>query len=192
MIGLVMAGGKGTRMNTTEEKLLLQHKKPLVLHVVDALVQSKCFSKVVAATSRNSPNTESLLLRHDVTILKTQGDGYVSDLNLALSQLDEPVFVVSGDLPLLDHIIIQELVSKHQQNSSWQSFVVTKKFLKEHNLSLEFSTNIGDTQCYYTGVSIVNPTKISGKIDETYTIFDDKRIAVNLNTKQDYDLFKNS
>jgi GTP:adenosylcobinamide-phosphate guanylyltransferase len=28
MIGLVMAGGKGTRMNLDNEKLLLKYKKP--------------------------------------------------------------------------------------------------------------------------------------------------------------------
>ena len=34
MIGLVMAGGKGTRMKSNEEKLLLNYKQPLVLHVI--------------------------------------------------------------------------------------------------------------------------------------------------------------
>lgn len=190
MIGLVMAGGKGTRMNIREEKLLLQYKKPLILHVVDALIQSKCFSKIIATTSPNSPNTEKLLLESGITILKTKGQGYVPDLNYALATFDEHVFVVSGDLPLLDPIIIRELVSRHQQRSSWQSFVITKKFLDRQNLNLEFSTNVDGIQCYYTGISIVNP-KVSD-IDEINTIFDDKRIAVNLNTKQDCDLFKNS
>ena len=40
MIGLIMAGGKGTRMQSDEEKLLLEYKKPLVLHVIDALKNS--------------------------------------------------------------------------------------------------------------------------------------------------------
>ena len=44
MIGLIMAGGKGTRMDSDEEKLLLPYKKPVILHVVDALEQSNCFS----------------------------------------------------------------------------------------------------------------------------------------------------
>ena len=44
MIGLIMAGGKGTRMNMEQEKLLLNYKKPIILHVVDALKDSNCFS----------------------------------------------------------------------------------------------------------------------------------------------------
>ena len=37
MIALVMAGGKGTRMNSSEEKLLLEYKKPVIFHVLAAL-----------------------------------------------------------------------------------------------------------------------------------------------------------
>ena len=48
MIGLVMAGGKGTRMNLDNEKLLLKYRKPIILHVVDSLKDSNCFSKIFA------------------------------------------------------------------------------------------------------------------------------------------------
>lgn len=192
MIALVMAGGKGTRMNLSGEKLLLEHKKKLVLHVIDALRESNCFSKIVAATSDNSPKTDKLLANYGVNTIKTKGENYVSDLNSVLSNLDEFVFVVSGDLPLLDGTIIQELVSKHQSDAEWQSFLVTKNFLDSNRIQLEFSTSVDGKQCYYTGISIVDPKKLSSHARETCTIFDDKRIAINLNTKQDYDLLKNS
>ena len=51
MIGLIMAGGKGTRMNLNHEKLLLKYKKPIILHVVDSLKNSNCFSKILAKFS---------------------------------------------------------------------------------------------------------------------------------------------
>ncbi|MFM7796068.1 MAG: NTP transferase domain-containing protein [Candidatus Nitrosotenuis sp.] len=187
MIGLVMAGGKGSRMKIQGEKLLLEYKKPIVLHVIDALKNSQCFSKIVAATSPNSPNTARILSEH-VQVISTKGNDYVSDLKFVLSQFAEPVFVTSGDLPLLDQDIVRYLVSKYQ-NKDWQSFVVTKKFLDENNLSLEYTTDVNGTICYYTGISIVNPR---GSNKEDNIICDDKRIAVNLNTKSDYDLFQNS
>ena len=58
MIGLIMAGGKGTRMNSDEEKLLLTYEKPVILHVVEALQKSNCFTRIIALTSPNSPKTE--------------------------------------------------------------------------------------------------------------------------------------
>ncbi|QLH08296.1 NTP transferase domain-containing protein [Candidatus Nitrosotenuis sp. DW1] len=191
MIGLVMAGGKGTRMDAKEEKLLLQYKKPVVIHVIDALKSSNCFSKIMAATSDNSPNTQSLLQNNGIETIKTKGDGYVSDLNAALSYLHELTLVVSGDLPLLDGGIIKDLVASYD-GGAWQSFLVTKKFLDDMNMMLEFSVNHDNKECYYTGISIVDPKKISSTntIKETYRIIDDKRLALNLNTKRDYDLLK--
>ena len=191
MIGLVMAGGKGTRMDIQGEKLLLEHKKPVILHVIEALQDSKCFSKIVAATSPNSPNTEKLISKH-VDIIPTKGDDYVSDLSFALKKFSEPVFVVSGDLPLLDYTTVQNMVSKYNPNYFWQSFVISKKFLDQNKLALEYLTTVNGTPCYYTGISIVDPTKLANKIQESYTIYDDVKIAVNLNTKSDYYSLKNS
>ena len=69
MIGLVMAGGKGARMQSDKEKLLLEYKKPLVLHVVDALKNSNCFEKIIAITSPNSPQTQKILT-HTLQLVK--------------------------------------------------------------------------------------------------------------------------
>lgn len=192
MIGLVMAGGKGTRMGLPEEKLLLKYKKPVILHVIDALKESECFSKIIAATSDNSPKTNELLSNLGIQIIKTTGSGYVSDLNFALSKLDEPALVVSGDLPLLDAQIVKQIISSYKKDATWQSFLVTKSLLDLLNLRSDFSVFFEGEHCYYTGISIINPKKISQKVEESYTILDDKRIALNLNTKHEYDLLKNA
>lgn len=192
MIGLVMAGGRGTRMNLGEEKLLLVHKKPAVLHVVDALKGSGCFSKIVAATSKHSPKTHRLLAEYGVETVSTEGDGYVQDLQSVLKTLDEPTLVVSGDMPLLDPQMIREIISRHMRESVWQSFVVTKEFLENHGMKAEFSVECDNKECYYTGVSIVHPRRASPHTKETCTILDDRRIALNLNTKYDYDLLKDA
>lgn len=192
MIGLVMAGGRGTRMTLNGEKLLLQYKKPVVLHVVDAMMESECFSDLIAATSQNSPKTQKMLSEYGVRTVRTLGEGYVSDLKHVLSKLDAPTLVISGDLPLVDSQIIKKIVLLHNKNSVWQSFVVTKKFLQEQKMTAEFHTVCQGQDCYYTGVSIVNPQKITSNMQEICTILDDKRIALNLNTKYDYDLLKNA
>ena len=94
MIGLIMAGGKGTRMNMEQEKLLLN-------------------SKIIAATSSNSPETEKILQQSGIDIISTSGKDFVSDLNYVLKQLDDSVFVTSGDIPLLDEEIIKKIVKNY-------------------------------------------------------------------------------
>ena len=190
MIGLVMAGGKGTRMKSNEEKLLLPYKQPLVLHVIDALKNSNCFEKIIAATSPNSPQTKNILLENNITIIETSGEGFVTDLNNILKQLDDFVLVSSGDLPLLDGDIIKQIIDNVNHDKTWTSIVSTKSFQNSLNLDPECITTLNDEDYAHTGISIVNASKISNldTIEEDYIIIDDKRICFNINTKNEYDL----
>lgn len=190
MIGLVMAGGKGTRMNLDGEKLLLQYKKPVILHVVDSLKNSNSFSKILAVTSYNSPQTKKLLEENKIETFDTSGIGYVEDLNLTLKTINDHVLVTSGDLPLLDKEIIKKIISQFDPKKTWTSILVTKKFLTALGLESDFSIDFNGQICHYTGISLVNSEQISSleNLDENYIVIDDKRIAFNLNSKQDYDL----
>ncbi len=190
MIGLVMAGGKGTRMKSNEEKLLLPYKQPLVLHVIDALKNSNCFEKIIAATSPNSPQTKNILVENNISIIETSGEGFVTDLNNILKQLDDFVLVSSGDLPLLDGDIIKQIIDNVNHDKTWTSIVTTKSFQNSLNLEPECISTLNDEDYAHTGISIVNASKISNldSIEEDYFIIDDKRVCFNINTKNEYDL----
>ena len=190
MIGLIMAGGKGTRMNLDNEKLLLEYKKPVIFHVVDSLKESNCFSKILALTSSNSPKTKKSLQDNNIEIFNTNGIGYVEDLTLVLQSINDSVLVTSGDLPLLDNEIIKKIVSNYDPVKTWTSILVTNKFLISLGLESDYFVNHDNQKCNYTGISLINAKKInsSQNLHENYIIIDDKRIALNLNTKEDYEL----
>lgn len=190
MIGIIMAGGKGSRMNLPEEKLLLKFKKPIILQVAEALTTSDCFSKVIFITSQNSPKTKQLLEKNNYGIFDTPGTGYVEDLNLVLKSLNDSVLIVSADLPLLDSEIIKKIVNLYDPNNKWTTILVTKKFLKSLGLSSDYDITFENKLCNYTGISMINSQQISSleNIEEKFVIVDDKRIGFNINTKQDYDL----
>ena len=190
MIGLIMAGGKGTRMNSDNEKLLLKYKKPVILHVVDSLNDSKCFSKILALTSLHSPNTKKLLQENSIDTFDTSGFGYAEDLSLVLQSTNDSVLVTSGDLPLLDNEIIKKIVSNYDPKKTWTSILVTNKFLISLGLESDYFVNHDNQKCNYSGISLINSKKInsSQNLHENYIIIDDKRIALNLNTKEDFEL----
>ena len=190
MIGFVMAGGKGTRMNLDDEKLLLKYKKSVILHVVDSLNDSNCFSKILAITSLHSPKTKKLLQENNIKTFDTSGIGYAEDLSLVLQSTNDSVLVTSGDLPLLDKEIVRQIINYYDPEKIWTSILVTNKFLTTLGLKSNYSVNYDSQICHYTGISLINANKIttSENINENYIIMDDKRVAFNLNTKQDYEL----
>ncbi len=190
MIGIVMAGGKGTRMESEQEKLLLKYKKPVILHVIDALRESECFSKIFAITSKNSPQTKQLLEENNIETIETPGTGYVNDLNQVLSSINEPVLVTSGDLPFLDYEIIKKIVQIYNSENIWTSIVVTNGFLNSLHLKSDIHVSYDGQDCCVSGISLVNAKQIKNleNVKETFQILDDKRVAFNLNTKQDFEL----
>ena len=193
-----MAGGKGTRMDISNEKLLLEYKKPVIFHVIDALKNSHCFSQVIVATSPNSPDTKHVLEQNRIETLSTPGNGYVNDLNFLLQKMSGSVFVTSGDLPLLDEEIIQIMTEKFNSKNVWTSFLVSKKFLNSLGLESELLVHSAKgIECTYSGISIINVNKLElgnwpSPVKENYIILDDKRIAFNLNTRKDYELLNSS
>ncbi len=185
-----MCGGKGTRMKSSEEKLLLKYKKPMIEHVLNAFENSEIFSKVVCVTSNNAPKTREFVSEMQVDILETKGSGYVDDLGQSLLKFDELIFVASGDMPLLDSEIIKKIIKLVNEKNVWTSVLVRKSFLQSLGFEAEFFVDCNGEECVYTGISVIDPKRIQNMqyVTESYIILDDKRIATNLNTQKDYDL----
>ena len=190
MIGIIMAGGRGTRMGGGIEKLLLRYKKPAILHVADSLTDSGCFERIVAATSPNSPDTKRLLESEGIETFETSGEGYVEDLNCVLRSIRGPALVTSGDLPLLDGNIIQKVLQCRAAESAWTSIIVSQTFLESLGLDVRGGVEHEGKTCCYSGISVVNSDAISSldAVTETRVVMDDRRLAFNLNTPYDYDL----
>ena len=222
MIGVVMAGGKSSRISTDlklsqiklfsnkdcTEKLMLSFSgksaKPLIAHVIDALVNSKCMDKIFVITSQtNSPQTRKWLqemYRDDNTIVKimdSKGAGYSKDLQYSLCKIshqygtETKAFVVSGDMPFLDSNVIR-CICDHYAKNMWTSIVVSKIYAKKWDSSFEYMVVVDDyIKCYYTGISLVDLGHVNDAFDmpQRHVIFDDHRIAISINTINDYTTF---
>ena len=206
MHALVMAGGKGTRMNARCEKPLLNiNGKPMISYVLNALIDSKCFNYVWVAVSKNTVNTKAYLNEHyrSVMVIDTPAIDYVYDLNYALTYISnhmynaEPILITAADLPLLDCNIVKYIIDMYEHYSSkkdaWIVIVVSTKLLRDTQVSSKLQVNGIDK--YYSGISIVNPRVLDNiiynthnSIKEEYMLIDDVRIAVNVNTMNDLKL----
>ncbi len=205
MHALVMAGGKGTRMNSRCEKPLLNiNGKPMISYVLNALIDSKCLNHVWVAVSKNTVNTKIYLNEYyrSVRIIDTPAIDYVYDLNYALTYISnhmynaaEPILITAADLPLLDCDIVKYIIDMYEYYSKkdvWVVVVVSTKLLR-YQVSSKLQVNGMDK--YYSGISIVNPRVLDNiiynthnSIKEEYMLIDDVRIAVNVNTMNDLKL----
>ncbi len=131
-----------------------------------------------------------MLQKNNYEIFDTSGIGYVEDLNSVLKSFNDPVFITSADLPLLDSEILKKIVNFYDPNIAWTTILVTKKFLESVGLSSDYEITFENQICNYTGISMINSQMISNleNIEENFVIVDDKRIGFNVNTKQDYNL----
>lgn len=118
VIAIIMAGGKGSRMRTNQEKPLLEVLgQPLIQKVVDALFSSEYVEEVLVATSVNTPKTAWWVKNKGLDIINTPGRGYVEDMAFILSQpdlRDETILTVTADLPLLTGEVIDEVIDYYQ------------------------------------------------------------------------------
>jgi len=104
---LIMAGGKGTRMDLDCEKPMVHvNGKPMVNYVVEALLESRYVDKILVAVSKNTPETAKFLEDFPVIIVPTSGKGYIEDLSEVLSnrdyvEEDELIMTIVADLPFV-------------------------------------------------------------------------------------------
>jgi adenosylcobinamide-phosphate guanylyltransferase len=197
MMAAIMCGGKGSRMQgfaDIEKPLLKLNGKTMLELVVDTLLQSKNFSKILAATSSNSPNTKSYLLSnlsHKADILQTEGIGYSNDISTVLNTLrPATIFVVTADLPLLTSKNVNRIVLNWKREYPCTSVVSEKRFVTSMGINPSINVCIDSRQYCYSGISIIDSSKAcsGAKIDEDYLIMNEKGVAVNVNTRSDFEI----
>ena len=91
---------------------------------------------------------------------------------------------------MLDADIIKQIVDNVNYDKTWTSIVTTKSFQTSLNLEPECVITLNDNDYVHTGISIVNANKIHNldSVEEDYLIIDDKRVCLNINTKNDFEL----
>jgi adenosylcobinamide-phosphate guanylyltransferase len=197
MTAAIMCGGKGSRMRgfaNIEKPLLKLNGKTMVELVIDTLLQSKNFSKIVAATSSNGPNTKSYLLSNlsnKVDIIQTEGLGYSNDISMVLNTIRPArAFVVTADLPLLTLKDVNRIVLNSKREYPCTCVVSEKRYVTDIGINPSIMLSIGSRQYCYSGISIIDSSKAcsGAKIDEHYLVMNQKGVAVNVNTRSDFEI----
>ena len=185
---LIMAGGKGTRMELDVEKPLVKiNGKPMIQYVIDALKNTDKINKIIAATSKNTPETRNFLDKQRIDVIETPGNGYVHDLGFIISnfELDDVLLTVTSDLPLINSDILEYVLEEYEKsNKPAMSVLVPVHVFEKHNIkpTMVFEKLIP------SGLNILR--SINKTQDEKVLIIERIELALNINTCEDIKLLK--
>jgi len=183
---LVMAGGKGTRMTLGEEKPLLKVSgKTMIELVIDALKDAESIDEIVVAVSGRTPKTAKLIEGFSVRVLKTPGNGYVSDVGYAVRTLRlNKVLTISADLPLVTGNIIDEVVERYRECGKPALTVAVPIETRERlGLGGGYILEMGCRRLVPAGINVIDGRRIDeGKLEEEIYVIDKEEVTVNVNT----------
>lgn len=182
MKALIMAGGRGSRMNYRNKSMLNIFGKPMIWYMVNALRDAE-IDCIICATG--DKDTASYLARDNVYIIKTGGKGYSQDLRYALEIIRDQVLVTPVDLPLLNGKVIKHIIEKSRlYNKACISVMVKKMFLDALNINNKFCKLHNGKEVCYTGISIIDARRLDD-MEEDLMVIDDYRLALNVNTEDE-------
>jgi adenosylcobinamide-phosphate guanylyltransferase len=197
---LVMAGGKGSRMTLPEEKPLLQvGGKPVIEHVIAALKEAKKVNSIVVAVSDYTPKTAEMMLNFPVSVIKTPGKEYVSDMGYVVRALGlQTVLAIGADFPLITAEVIDAIVEYYERcGKPALSVVVSMETKVKLGLDGKYGFELNGEHVVPAGINVIDGRRIDEKeLDEEIYVSDRKEVAMNINTIQELriaeDLFEST
>lgn len=187
LIAIIMAGGRGRRMRSGQEKPMMSLKgRPMVGYVMEALRSSGCFERIMAVVSGGTPRTAQFLAGQGAMVSNSSGAGYVKDLGYILGLIKpKRTLVTPGDLPLLDAGIVREIASRFEHcRKPSLAVVVSKALVERMGADTEYCFEHDGKIVCYTGISVIDSSRVSGydAMEEEILVMDEPRLALNVNT----------
>ena len=193
MDALVMAGGKGSRLNRGEKPLVRLFGRPLIEYVVSCLTDSLAVSegRILVATTNNVPLTSRWARERELEVVETAGKGFVPDMVEAINQagVKEPILVIMADLPLVTPDLIDQIIEIYDQRP--------EPALSTHT-PLHLHTRMGrrpDTLFNYqgqlivpSGINILEGANIRDEQEDYHLIMERIELALNVNVAEDLKL----
>jgi len=189
LTALVMAGGRGSRLRTRNEKPLVPvNGKPMIDWVVEALLGAEGVDRVVIAVTKNTPKTAAAMRERGLEVVETPGAGYVSDTRHAIEELKlGGTLVISADLPFVSSRIIDWAISRFEQSGKPAlSVMCPLEVFRASGIRPEYQYSVRGRDVCPVGLNILDGNRLGrGEVDEERAILEDQELAFNVNTVRD-------
>ena len=185
---ILMAGGRGTRLEVPCEKPLFKLcDKPLIKYVLDNLSESKLIDKIVIAVSHHTRETTLYLnsLDEEFQILDTSGDDYLTDLSYILDYFEkksseDTLLFINADLPFISTETIDYVLDYYSRSlKDALSTLVPVEIFKDLGLNYSYEFN----GYVPSGLNVLRSVNIVQEEDQL--VIPKRELALNINTLLD-------
>lgn len=186
---LVMAGGKGTRIKSDEEKPLLKvGGKPLIEYVLNALKGAKKVEEIIVVVSEYTPKTAMFARELSLKVVQTPGKGFCLDVGYDIKKLRlGTVLTICADLPLIASEFVDTVITHYEQcYRPALTVMVPLEVYKKLRLSTDYIFQIEGKNLIPAGINMIDGKKIEEtELEEEILVITDERVALNVNTLKD-------
>lgn len=185
---ILMAGGRGTRLEVPCEKPLFKLRdKPLIKYVIDNLKESKLIDKIVIAVSHHTRETTLYLnsLDEEFQILDTSGDDYLTDLSCILDYFEkksseDTLLFINADLPFISTETIDYVLDYYSRSlKDALSTLVPVEIFRDLGLNYSYEFN----GYVPSGLNVLRSVNIVQEEDQL--VIPKRELALNINTLLD-------
>jgi adenosylcobinamide-phosphate guanylyltransferase len=186
MFVIVMAGGRGTRLNMGEKPLVSLLNRPLIEWVLHSCREASF--PFLVATSKHTPYTANYCRTHEYPQFQTEGNGYIPDLMEVLGAVDTPgpVMTIVSDLAGLRGSHLQLVENEYYKAEEEACSVwVLQCLCVEHGFSFSYIEDHHGEQIVPAGINVLDGSTFFREQKEFRFVTDDPTFACNINSPSD-------
>jgi adenosylcobinamide-phosphate guanylyltransferase len=176
MKAIIMAGGRGKRLNLDIEKPLVKINGRTILERIVKILRDTGIDEIFVAVTNATPKTKTKAKELKVRMVQTPGSGYVKDIQYLMKKFKE-FLVVSADLPFLNSKLIRDVLNKYEEIQQSVSVVVPKKDYEK----MGFTPTVVINNLVPIGVNIVAK-------GEDYLYITKGKETININKKEELEM----
>ncbi len=187
MDALVMAGGRGSRLNMGEKPMVKLFGLPLIYYPTRAL-EGSSVDRILVAVTENVPQTKEWALERGLEVLDTPSRGFVADMVFAVksAKIINPIMIIMADLPLITADLIDEISDIYLERP--EPALSTHTPLELHSRlhrRPDSLFNYRGQLIVPSGVNILKGEIIENEQEDYHLIMERMELAVNVNLAED-------
>jgi adenosylcobinamide-phosphate guanylyltransferase len=154
----------------------------MIKSIIQALYGVEKIDSIIVATTKYTPKTEEYIKNEDIKIIRTPGEGYVSDLRFIISKFNsnEVLLTITADLPLIKSSTLDYVIDKYENcGKDALCVAVHPELFRRYNLKPSWQLK----SIIPSGLNILR--SINMQQDEEVLLINEMELALNINSQDD-------